>query len=307
MDDTVAQLGAWGSYPKVYALGHAAIRGIFEGEVIVEEKIDGSQFSFGKFGGEIRCRSKGAVLNLLAPDNMFKPAVNTVHEMSQGLRDGWTYRAEFLSRPKHNTLVYDRVPRNFLIGFDINTGKEEYLSYEEKRAEFERIGLECVPILHRGTIENFEIFRELLDTVSVLGGQKVEGVVVKNYSRFSPDGKAMIGKFVSEAFKEKHSGDWRERHPGGKDVLMLIAEDYTSPARWDKAIQHLRERGELEGSPRDIGKLVREVPADIRAECEEEIKERLFDWAWKNICRSVIRGLPEYYKERLAEQAFEGE
>jgi ATP-dependent RNA circularization protein (DNA/RNA ligase family) len=35
------------SYPSIYALGHRAIRELFDGPVVVEEKIDGSQFSFG--------------------------------------------------------------------------------------------------------------------------------------------------------------------------------------------------------------------------------------------------------------------
>jgi len=36
-----------GSYPKVLALGHRYIKDILDGEHIVEEKLDGSQISFG--------------------------------------------------------------------------------------------------------------------------------------------------------------------------------------------------------------------------------------------------------------------
>jgi hypothetical protein len=46
--------------------------------VIVEEKLDGSQFSFGRFGGELKCRSKGAQPNLFAPEKMFDIAVEVV-------------------------------------------------------------------------------------------------------------------------------------------------------------------------------------------------------------------------------------
>ena len=49
---------SWNSYPKVYALGHPATKDIFSGEVLVEEKIDGSQFSFGVIDGVLRTRSK---------------------------------------------------------------------------------------------------------------------------------------------------------------------------------------------------------------------------------------------------------
>ena len=38
---------SWHSYPKVYAIGHAYLGALFDGEVVVTEKVDGSQFSFG--------------------------------------------------------------------------------------------------------------------------------------------------------------------------------------------------------------------------------------------------------------------
>ena len=39
------------SYSKVYQIGHKVIRDIFNDEVLIEEKIDGSQFSFGVIDG----------------------------------------------------------------------------------------------------------------------------------------------------------------------------------------------------------------------------------------------------------------
>lgn len=47
------------SIPKIYALGQRWNHGIFEDLVQVEEKIDGSQFSFGFVDGKVECRSKG--------------------------------------------------------------------------------------------------------------------------------------------------------------------------------------------------------------------------------------------------------
>ncbi len=38
---------SWHSYPKIYGLGHKAITELLSDNVMVEEKIDGSQFSFG--------------------------------------------------------------------------------------------------------------------------------------------------------------------------------------------------------------------------------------------------------------------
>lgn len=298
---------SWHSYPSSYALGHRLVLEILQDEVFVEEKVDGSQFSFGVFNGELRARSKGAVLNLLAPEKMFTQIVDVIKEMNAAglLRDGWTYRGEYLKVPKHNALAYDRIPNKHFIGFDINSGHETYLSYEEKVDEFARLGFETVPLLHRGRIEGYEMFREFLETISVLGGQKIEGVVIKNYSRFGLDKKILMAKFVSEAFKEVHSASWKEANPGQKDVLEIIKDQYRTPARWAKAVQHLREAGQLQNAPQDIPLLLKEVASDIHKEAADAIKEDLFKWAWPKISRGVIVGLPQWYKDELAKAAFD--
>jgi len=42
------------SYATVFQLGHKMIAGIFSSPVVVEEKIDGSSFSFGLIDGELQ-------------------------------------------------------------------------------------------------------------------------------------------------------------------------------------------------------------------------------------------------------------
>jgi hypothetical protein len=300
----IVEYPAWHSYPKVFALGHRGIKDLLLDPVIVEEKIDGSQFSFGKFNGEVRARSRGCVLNMIAPEKMFVKGVETAQALGSLLKEGWMYRGEYLATPSHNTLAYDRTPKQYFIGFDINTGKEEYLPYEEKKAEFERLGLETVPLLFQGMLSDVAKLRELLETVSILGGQKVEGVVIKNYARFSIDGHAMIGKFVSEAFKEVHTGTWREHNPNQGDIVEKLIEQYKTPARWAKTVQHLKESGQLENSPKDIGLLLREVQQDVEAECAAEIKEKLYEWGWSKIRRGIAGGLPQWYKEQLMKDQF---
>jgi hypothetical protein len=298
---------SWHSYPKSVTLGHRYVAQIMNDDVIVEEKIDGSQFSFGSFGGEIRCRSKGAVLNIEAPEKMFAAGVDVVKELaSKGLlKDGWTYRGEYLARPRHNVLAYNRIPAKHFIGFDINPSHETYLSYEEKAEAFAAMGLECVPRLFAGRIANSDQIRGFLQTDSILGGQKIEGVVIKNYSRFTPDGKAMMAKFVSEAFKEVHSRVWSEDNPGQKQILEQIIAAHRTPARWQKAVQKLTELGQATGTPADIGALIKLVRKDVEEECREDISARLYSWAQGHIERGITGGLPDWYKEQLMKKSFE--
>lgn len=300
---------SWHSYPSIYALGHRYVADLLKDPVLVEEKIDGSQFSFGVFEGDegrfLRCRSKGAELNIIAPDNMFKKAVEFVQSIQDQLRVGWTYRGEYLQKPKHNALAYDRVPKNNVILFDINSGHEEYLDVVQKRDEAERIGMEVVPVMAAGMIENVESFRKCLDAISCLGGQKIEGVVIKNYARFGLDKKVLLGKFVSEAFKETHAREWKAENPTTGDIIQQLIKSLKTDARWHKAVQHLRENGAIEDSPRDIGNLIKEVKEDIKKEEEDFIKQKLFEYAWPHIQRGATGGLPEWYKEQLLKLQFE--
>lgn len=296
-------LASWHSYPHIYNLGHKYLYELLNETVLIEEKIDGSQFSFGRFDGELRCRSRGAQLNIIAPEKMFAQVVENVGKLD--LHNGWTYRGELLNKPKHTTLVYDRIPKLNVILFDINTGEETYLDQYDKHVEGNRLGLEVVPLLHTGLVVDVQLIRDLLVTVSCLGGQKVEGVVIKNYARFGLDKKVLMGKFVSEKFKEIHSREWKKMNPGQGDILNTIILKYKTSARWNKALQHLRERGLIVDEPKDIGLLIKEVWPDVMQECKEEIKEELWHWASDRIRRGVTAGLPEWYKELLMEKQFE--
>lgn len=295
---------SWHNYPKIYNLGHAALSDLFEGHVVIEEKIDGSQFSFGRFGDVLKARSKGQNLDVDHPEKMFKVAIDQVKKRFDLLTDGLTYRAEYLQKPKHNALAYDRTPTDNIIIFDINDAEESYLTLFEKDFEAGRLGFEVVP---RYSLEQYEAqsFLKLLDNVSVLGGQKIEGFVIKNYRQFGPDKKCLMGKFVSEAFKEVHKVSWKSENPGRSDILASLILAYKHPTRWHKAVQHIREKGELQNSVKDIGFLIKEVAEDIKIECGDEIKEILFKWAWNKIQRGIVGGIPEWYKEQLLIKRFE--
>ncbi len=310
MSNTRVHMPSWHSYPSIYNLGHRAVADLLKHPVNVEEKADGSQFSFGvDEEGTLRVRSKGAEMLADAPERMFTLGVEHIKTLKDQLRVGWTYRGEYLRAPKHNSLCYDRFPRGHVILFDVNTDEEGYLSYEAKKAEADRLGLETVPLLFSGVIDSIDKFRDFLDNESVLGGQKIEGVVVKprEYNVFGLDKKVLMAKFVSEHFKEVHSKEWKNSNPTQNDILLRLATEYTTPARWQKAVMHLAERGQIENSPRDIGLVIKEVPEDVLKECADEIKEKLFAFAWPHVRRMLTRGLPEWYKDQLLKSQPVGE
>jgi hypothetical protein len=292
------------SYPKVFAIGHGGIPELFQGPVLVEEKIDGSQFSFGVQNGELALRSKGAELYADNPEKMFSLGIETAKRLAPQLHEGWTYRTEFLQKPKHNTMKYERVPNGHVIIYDVNTGDEVYLTRREKEDEAARLGLEITPVLYEGLVDNPETLYNLLNRDSILGGGKIEGIVVKNYNQFGRDKKVQMGKFVTEEFKETHSKEWKADNPTLGDVVERIIATLRSEVRWNKSIARLREAGKLENSPKDIGMLIKEVQSDIREEEMEFIQQKLAEYAVPRILRASTAGLPEHYKRLLLDSAF---
>lgn len=287
------------SYPSIHGFGHRLLRNFFDDPLVVEEKLDGSQYSFGIIDGELCARSKGVPLILDAPNEPFGRAVEVIRSIEHLLMPGYIYRGEYFKKPKHITLEYSRIPKNHIMIFDIQTGVETYMNPEDKAKEAARIGLECVPFFIVENINSVEALKELTNRESVLGGVTMEGVVLKNYYKFGPDDKVLMAKYVREDFKEKHRKEWKNTNPTSKDVIQRMIEMYRTEARWKKAIQHIRERGELTDSPKDIGVLMKEIRADILKEHADEIKDELFEMAWPHIRRGVTSGFPEFYKDYL--------
>lgn len=296
------------AFPKIFALGTTYISKILHDEVEVTEKIDGSQFVFGKDkDGELWMRSKGKVMYRDAYDKMFDKAVEYVTSIEHLLFPNTAYYCEYLRQEKHNVLRYSRIPKNNLVLWGISNfmGDQFYSKHSAIVTAAERLGIEPVRLVHKGLIKNVEKVLDFIDTEeSQLGGQ-MEGVVVKNYEQqFLLGGQpipVMAGKYVSEKFKEVHRTSWSKEHTnGGKWQAFKLG--YNTEARWHKAIQHLRDNGELEGQPRDIGKLVKAIQSDIVDEEQDNIKDFLWKHFGQEVLRTACQGFPEFYKRYLAEE-----
>jgi len=247
----------------------------------VTEKVDGSQFVFGKIDGRMHYRSKGKVQDVVNPDKMFACGIEHIERVQDLVPEGKAFYCELLAKPKHNTLTYERVPLNHIALFGISSmgGSQFSGEYRELHMWAHCLEIDLVPKLYSGKINSSEELLKLLETESFLGKAKVEGVVVKNYyKQFLLGGQPMplmAGKFVSEAFKEVHRATWKQEHTGpGK--WEVFVQGYRTEARWAKAVQHLADKGVLANDPRDIGQLIKEVQRDIAEEEKEEIKNFLW-------------------------------
>ena len=128
-----------------------------------------------------------------------------------------------------------------------------------------------------------------MERESYLGNAKIEGVVIKNYKKnvvLTTDVilPIMSAKYVSEAFKEVHGKRW-EQEETNKGKFHTLCSQYKTEARWAKAVQHLKEAGVLDDSPKDIGMLLKEIKEDIETEEKENIKDQLYNLYVKDIMK----------------------
>jgi hypothetical protein len=302
-------------YASPENIGHKLLEHFWDEGGVAEftEKIDGSNAGFGLGAdGALRMRSHHKQLDMDNADKMFAPAVQTVKELNSKrlLTPGYIYWGEVLAKPKANTLAYSRTPKGCIILYDVDraNGGWDCMAHAEMAMEASRLGLESVPLIATFTKKpSLDELTALLDRESILGGVKIEGVVGKRLDLFSRDGRPLMLKYVSDAFKEVHRSDWKERHPKQGDIVLRLIDTYGTEARWRKAIQHLREQGLIEDAPQDIGICLKEINADVLKECEQEIRDALWKWAWPQVARGITRGFPEFYKQQLVSGAFPSE
>lgn len=298
-----------GAYPKILNFGQPYIKDIFDGEVTVEEKLDGSQTSWLNFNGDLIFRSKGKIQQIECPDKLFSQGIEYLKSIIHKIPENIQLYAEYLKSPKHNVIAYDRIPKNHFMLFGIvDKNTQTFIS---DRGELERyadlLEIDPVPLIYKGRIESAEQLKNFLNRDSFCGGAKIEGVVVKNYNKNLILGGQVIpimcGKYVSEAFKEVHQRTWKKENTG-KGKWETFKDGYKTEARWLKAIQYLRDSGELELNPKDIGKIMKRINIDIIEEEKEVIKDFLWKEFGSEVLKSATRGVPEFYKEWLLNQNF---
>lgn len=246
---------------------------------------------------------------------MFKQAVsNAIGSLQMALAktnhtlnlEGFIFQCEYLAKPKHNILAYSRVPKDNLVLFDVRVPDGSYVSADIRNMWATQLGIEAVRVFYTGYLPvttNTDSFGEYFAQESQLGGVKIEGVVVKNYLKVHPEAQTsrapVTAKIVAEAFKEKRATVPKALNPEGEIVPRLVNALRTE-ARWLKAIQHLREAGQLTDSNKDIGPLCREIQADILAEETDWIKQKLFDEFSKDIIKGTVNGFAQFYQKLLA-------
>ena len=297
------------AFPKIWHCGSIEVPHLFKGTVEVTEKLDGSAIAFGRDNlGKFQIRSKGAPLMtddvlVREPDKLFTSACNNIARIQQEVPSGVFIYGEVLSNPKHNTLKYSSVPTNNIAIYGVRNQQGWVSSHSELSDYARAYGFDVVPLLYSGEITDIQVIKDFLNLDSYLGGTKIEGVVIKNYSQQAISNRSTecYAKYVSEAFKEQNGANWKEQ----KDSTSVqgYINSFANEARWLKAYQFLRDGGLLTQSPKDIGPILKRVQEDLQEEEAGNIKETLYQMHIKQIKQASTRGLPEWVKAKLLESS----
>ena len=299
-------------FPKIFNLGDRHLAQLFEDEVFVEVKLDGSQFIFSNVNGNLHMRSKGRVIYAESVDGMFQKGVEHIkflHETHQ-ISEGIEFYCEYMQKPKHNTLAYERIPQNHFMLFGAKDLKTDLMIYDREHLEClaNTMSIDLVHVLYHGKIETVDQLEKYIGKQSVYGGCIEEGIVIKNYSKEVMIGSEILplvcGKYVRQEFREKN-GARQVRDYSKKGGIEFIKSKYKTEARWLKSVQSLRENGNLTESVKDIGPIMKNVNLDIIEEEKENIKDDLWNLYGKDIVRAATYGLPDWWKEQLLKKQFE--
>ncbi len=298
------------SYSRIHTINHKLLRDVNafpindkNTEIVIQEKIDGSQISFGKIGGVLKIRSRNTEIDLENSDHLFREAVRVIKDREKYLLPNVIYRGEYLQTENHNTLKYDRIPQNHIILFDIERLGWGFYCLEYLQQFARHLHLEVVPQYYQGPPLPSDQVEEYLKNTSILGGCKIEGVVLKNYSAFTIDDKVAMAKIVSTKFKELHRTTWRHKNPHQNDIIRNLTTQLRTEARWRKAVQHLRDDNTLTNSPKDIGPIIKEIQRDTFEEEYDFITKTIWIFIKNKLAKNIVSGVPEWYKNLLEEKS----
>lgn len=175
---------------------------LLDRHLVVLEKVDGGNACFVNSG--VYARTHGSI----AKHPAFGPVKAIWASVRHQIPDGWSIFGE-ACYAKHS-IAYNALPSFFLV-FGIRLDVDNtWLSWANVKKHCKILGLETVPELWTGWVENEKDLRhivtESLALGSVCGGEDIEGIVIRDANHFSSF-QDSVAKWVRESHV-KTSNHW---------------------------------------------------------------------------------------------------
>ncbi len=246
--------------------------------VYIEEKLDGANFRFGKIHGTFRVGSRRVDLtqyiekinreypphsDVKKEAGLFKKAILHALEYYNALKPNYEYIVEYMI-PHTLDYHWERMP--LFIGLDIyDIDQKQFLNWEEKVAEFKRLGIPNAPLVMKTTIGDIAE----KDPITLIPRSRyrdgwAEGVVIKDYKR------QWFVKAVRPEFREENKKVWgigskKAAKKYAKDGSEWFVEAFITKRRIEKIIEKLVDEGKPVGM-----ELMQWLPREVLMDAWEE-------------------------------------
>lgn len=231
-------------YPKIERLGSDDNRDILafpEDTLVVEEKVDGGNGSFWLEEDGVHFGKRNGDLTADEDVKTFAKQQVALRDCLDGkkIKQNYIYYIEWMAP---HTVNYTDAPD--FIGYDIRVKKNMeddgcglFIGRELREKEFERLGIENIPISWRGTVKDFKK-KEVQDLIpkSKYYDGKAEGIVIKNYCRKHPRGNHQLyAKVVTAEFRENNKAVFGGIRQKNTDTQKIV-DEFVTEARVRKAV-----------------------------------------------------------------------
>ena len=262
-------------------------------QIVIQEKLDGSNASFKVVDGQILAFSRNTQLDEGNGLRGFYQWTQTLNPSQ--LLEGVIYFGEWLVRHK---LDYGDNMNQFYL-FDIyNEHTKEYVSFSMVEDESKRLGLNLVPVFYIGDVLPFDEIEKFAGQSKL--GEKGEGVVVKNYNYKNKYETQVFTKIVTKEFQESNGVKNPKSATTKKDSFDQFLDTYMTKARVEKILYKMVDEQVLneDYAIEDMGLILKNAGTRIY---DDLIKEEL-DSLLKQLKVKVGKRLPVVIKEILVEQ-----
>jgi len=299
-------------YPKIYTLGHERNRDIFaypEDYIIVEEKVDGGNGSFwlDDKDKEIHMGSRNRDLVEEKDKKAFIKQRLSLLKTLKGkkLDPNYIYYVEWMAP---HSIKYDTAPN--VIGLDIRLkhsiegGPGLFISRGQREKEFDRLGIENVPLVWEGQARDLKktTLEKLIGKSKYYDGT-MEGIVIKNYARKASAGNHQIyAKVKTEEFKEKNQAVFGSIKSKSSDT-MKITDQFCTDARIRKTVLKCINEENDKLDLKLMAKVPNRVIKDILAEEYENIFENYQFIDFPEMKKLVAKNCLTVLREMIQEQA----
>lgn len=193
-------------YQHVERLGHDDVMGLLDGTVVVQEKLDGANFSVAKHPEKgLILASRNNVISVGGhPSTGFNGAIEYVLDhpgIAKVLEHhpDWVLRGEWLTR---HTINYEATKMKKFYVFDVQDRDGKYVPISQYAAVMELREILFIPALAEFTSPSLDQLTELTQGPGAYGAAQKEGIVVKRYDFVNKWGRTTWGKLVSADFRE---------------------------------------------------------------------------------------------------------